>query len=162
MYPSVFDDGVGTLPGKVHISVDRAVTPVALPVRRVPLAIKEKFKAELDRLADMGIIKMVDEPSDWVSQIALVAEGNGDLRICIDPKNLNMALRRERYALPTFDDILPQLAGAKLFTKVDLASDFWHVVLDEESSYLTTFGTPFGRFRWMRLPFGLCVASEIS
>jgi len=57
--------------------------------------------------------------------------------------------------------VLPELAVAKLFSKVDLAHSYWHCELDEESSYLTTFITPLGRFRWLRLPFGLKVSSEI-
>ena len=70
-------------------------------------------------------------------------------------------LQRERYPLPTIEDILPELANAKLFSKVDLTHGYWHCELDEESSYLPTFITGNGRFRWLRLPFGLKVSSEI-
>ena len=59
------------------------------------------------------------------------------------------------------EDILPKLANAKVFSKLDLASAYWHVHLDEESSLLTTFQTPYGRYRWKRLPFGTCVSSEL-
>lgn len=83
------------------------------------------------------------------------------MRICIDPKPLNEALRREHFQLPVFDDLLTELAEAKYFTKLDLASAFWHLELDDESSMLTTFSTPYGRYRWLRLPFGLNVSSEI-
>ncbi|CAB4029076.1 Retrovirus-related Pol poly from transposon, partial [Paramuricea clavata] len=86
---------------------------------------------------------------------------SGALRICIDPKPLNEALKRERYQIPVIDDLLPNLSEARVFFKVDLASAFWHLELDEESSKLTTFSTPYGRFRWLRLPFGLNVSSEI-
>ena len=160
-YPSVFDDGLGRLPGKVKLSLHEDVRPRVLPTRRIPVAIRERFKQELDRLLGLGVIAKVDGPSDWVSQIAVVLKKNGDLRICIDPKPLNEALRREHFQLPVFDDLLSELAGAKYFTKVDLSSAFWHLELDEESSVLTTFSTPYGRFRWLRLPFGLKVSSEI-
>lgn len=70
-------------------------------------------------------------------------------------------LIRERYKLPTYDDILPQLNNAKIFTKLDIKEAYWHVHLDDESSYMTTMITPFGRFRWSRPPFGLSVASKI-
>ena len=103
----------------------------------------------------------VDEPSDWVSQIAIVIKKSRDLRICINSKPLNEALRREHFPLPVLEDLLSELSGAKYCTKVDLSSAFWHLELDEKSSMLTTFRTPFGRFRWLRLPFGLKVPSEI-
>ena len=86
---------------------------------------------------------------------------SGALRVCIDPKPLNEALKRERYQIPVIDDLLPDLSEARVFSKVDLASAFWHLELDEESSKLTTFSTPYGRCRWLRLPFGLNVSNEI-
>ena len=87
--------------------------------------------------------------------------GNGSLRICIDPRQLNKALKREHYKLPTLDDVLPEFKDAKIFTKLDVKEAFWHIKLDEESSKLTTMITPFGRVRWTRMPFGLNVSSEI-
>ncbi|MES9973449.1 MAG: RNase H-like domain-containing protein, partial [Candidatus Thiodiazotropha sp.] len=159
-YPNVFNGGLGKFEGEAHLMLNDRI-PVALPARRVPFALREKLQAELARLCELNVLKKVEEPTDWVSQIAVVTKKNGELRICIDPKPLNEALRRERYALPTFDDILPDLAKAKYFTKVDLSSAFWHVPLDSQSSYVTTFATPYGRYRWTRLPFGLCVSSEI-
>ncbi|CAB4006649.1 Transposon Ty3-G Gag-Pol poly [Paramuricea clavata] len=86
---------------------------------------------------------------------------SGSLRICIDPKPLNAALKREHYQIPVIDDLLPDLTDACVFTKVDLASAFWNLELDEESSVLTTFATLYCRFKWLRLPFGLNVSSEI-
>ena len=160
-YPSVFDGGLGKFNGSVHLSINHDVYPVVLPARRVPFALKERLRTELERLVDMNVISKVDQPTDWVSQIAVVKKKDEGIRICIDPKPLNTALRREHYALPTFEDVLPNLSRATLFSKADLSSAFWHVSLDEESSYLTTFGTPFGRYRWNRLPFGLKVSSEI-
>ena len=86
---------------------------------------------------------------------------SGALRICIDPRPLNTALKRERYQLPVLEDILPELSKAKVFSTVDLKSGYWHCVLAPESSVLTTFATPYGRYRWIRLPFGLSASSEI-
>ena len=91
----------------------------------------------------------------------MAQKSNGDVRICIDPKALNEALIREHYRLPTLDDVLTQLKGARIFNKLDVKEAFWHVKLDHESSMLTTMITPFGRYRWLRLPFGLKVSSEI-
>ena len=76
-----------------------------------------------------------------------VPKKNGKLRICLDPKDLNRAIQRENYQLPTVEDIATRLHGAKVFTVMDVRNGFWHVSLDDESSYLTTFQTPFGRYR---------------
>ena len=59
------------------------------------------------------------------------------------------------------EDVLPKLKGASLFSICDLKSGYHHCELDKESSRLTTFATPFGRYRWLWLPFGLKVSSEI-
>ena len=69
-------------------------------------------------------------------------------------------LSRSHYPTPTIDDVLPELSRAKVFLTVDAKNGFWHVELDDDSSRRTTFNSPFGRFRWRRLPFGLCTAPE--
>ena len=103
----------------------------------------------------------VEQPTDWVSQMAIGMKKGGGLRICIDPRPLNCALKREHYQLPILEDILPDLTRAKVFSKVDLRHGYWHCSLDQQSSDLTTFVTPFGRYQWTRLPFGLSASSEI-
>ena len=80
-------------------------------------------------------------------------ESDGSLRICIDPQPLYAVSMREHFKMPTLDDVLPSLYNAIDFTKLDVKEAFWHVRLDEQSSLLTTMITPFGRFRWARLPF---------
>ena len=83
------------------------------------------------------------------------------LRICLDPHEFNKALMREHYIKPILEDVLHDMGGAKIFTKADLSSGYWHVELDKASSNLTTFQTCFGRYRWRRLPFSLNSAAEI-
>ena len=111
---------------------------------------------------DAGIIGPVDEPPDWVSQMS-VAEKKSGIRICIyiDPRPLNEALKREQYKLPTLEDVLPELSNAKIFSVCDLKSGYPHCELDHSSRLLTTFATPFGRYRWLHLLFCLKVSSEI-
>ena len=86
---------------------------------------------------------------------------NGKIRICLDPKDLNKAIQRKNYLLPTIEDIATRLHGAKVFTKLDVRSGFWHIALDEKSSYLTTFHTTFGQYCWNRVPFGISSAPEV-
>ena len=160
-FPAVFKDTPGILPGKrVHLTVEDGATPVVRCARTLPEARKDAVKAELQRLVDESIIVPIDEPTDWVSQMS-VAEKKAGIRICIDPRPLNEVLKREHYKLPVLDDVLPELTSACKFSVCDLKSGYLHCELDHESSLLTTFATPFGRFRWLRLPFGLKVSSEI-
>ena len=77
------------------------------------------------------------------------------LRICLDPKDLNSAIQRSHYPMPTIEDILPDLHNAKICSLLDARNGFWHVELDEESSLLTCFNSPYGRYRWKRMPFGI-------
>ena len=132
-----------------------------LPCRKIPRPIEQFVKEELDRLLKKGLLVLVTEPTVWVSQTAVVHKPRGTLRICIDPQPLNAALKREHYKLPVFDDVLPKPKDAKFFSKLDVREAYWHIRLDEESSKPTTMITPFGRYRWKRLPFGLKVSSEI-
>ena len=157
----IFSGDLGRLEGTQKLEIDPSVSPVKQPLRRIPHAQKKDLKRELDRMEEMGVIESVDTPTDWVSSLVIVKKTTGKLRICIDPKPLNLALKRCHYPLPVVEDILPEIAQAKVFTKCDLKNGFWHIVLEEESSYLTTFGTPFGRYRWKRLPFGISPAPEI-
>ena len=139
--------------GKLHLEVDESVKPVILRTQRVPVALKQALKDELMRLEEKGIIKEVNTPTDWVSSMVTVKKKSGKIRLCIDPKPLNKALKRSHYMLPVIEVIIPELASAKVFTVCDVKNGFWHIELDEESSYLTTFQTPYGRYRYCRMPF---------
>ena len=159
-YSDVFD-GLGEMPGEVHLHADPDVKPVINPPRKVPIALKPKLKDELNRLETMGVLRKVTESTDWVSSLLTVVKPSGKLRLCIDPQHLNSALKREHYPLPVIEDILPQLANVKVFSLADCKEGFFQCKLDNESSLLTTFQTPWGRYRWMRMPFGISPAPEI-
>ncbi|XP_061195310.1 uncharacterized protein K02A2.6-like [Saccostrea echinata] len=158
-YANVFKD-LGKLDGKLHLEVKDSVRPVQLPPRKIPLALKPKVKEELNRLEKLGVIKPVNTPTDWVSALVVAPKRNGDIRLCIDPKPLNEALMRNHYPTPTIEDILPELHQARIFSIVDAKDGFWHVEFDSDSSYLITFATPWGKYRWLRMPFGISVAPE--
>ena len=107
------------------------------------------------------MLQPVDQPTPWVSQLAVTTMINGHIRVCLDPKELNKALLREHYTLPVLEDILHELGQSCVFSKADLASGYWHIEFHEASSTLTTFQACSGRYRWLRLPFGLNISSEI-
>ena len=153
--------GIGLLPGKHHIKIDSSVEPVVHPPRRVPIALREKIKAELDRMEDIGVIVKQNQPTPWVNSMVTVLKPNGKLRICIDPRDLNKAIQREHYPLKTIEDVVQGIPEAKVFSKLDATSGFWQIALDSDSSKLCTFNTPFGRYSFTRLPFGIKSASEV-
>jgi len=107
------------------------------------------------------VIATVNEPVDWISNIVIVEKPNNKLRICLDPQDLNRALKTVKYPIPTLKEIIPKLKGKKWFTVVDLSDGFWQVGLDDESSKLCNFSTPFGTYKFLRLPFGLNVSPEV-
>ena len=123
-FKDVFEGDVGRLEGEQHLEVDLTVPPTVCPSRRVPFAVKPKLKAELQRLTDLNVLEPVDEPTDWVSNMVVATKPSGDLRICLDPKQLNKALKRERHPLPVIEDVLPNLSKAKVFTKMDARNGY--------------------------------------
>ena len=102
----------------------------------------------------------MSEPTDWVSSMVTVYKTR-KVRICIDPNYLNHALRREHYPIPMVEEVVALFPGAKVLSILDAKSGFLQIKLDYESSLLTTFNTPQGRYRWMRLLFGVKSAPEI-
>ena len=159
--PNVFSEGVGLLEGIYHIRLDPSFDPVQHVPRRVPVPLRDILKVTLEYLVKQDIIAPVTEPTPWISSIVVVPKKNGALRICLDPKVLNNAILREHYPLPTIEDIATRLHRAKVFTILDESKVFWHVLLDEPSSFLTTFHTTFRRYRWKRMPFGISCAPKV-
>lgn len=97
----------------------------------------------------------VDEPTSWVNSLVYPRKQNERLRFCLDAKDFNAAIRREHHVTHTLEEIQPKLTGATVLSIVDANWGYWDVVLDKESSYLTTFNSPFGRYRFNCIPFGL-------
>ena len=160
-YSDIFK-GIGTLPGgPYHIRLEEQYRPVQHPPRSVPVAMQTAYKAELDRLTKEGIITEGKEHTEWINSIVPVMKSNGSLRLSLDPKDLNKSSERNQWYSRTIDDILPELAKYKYKTLKDATTGYWHVVLDLASSLLTTFNTPWGKSRWLRLPFGLKIASDV-
>ena len=109
-----------------------------------------------------GIISPVDCPTDWVSNLQIVEKPNSsELRICLDPKPLNECIKCEHFLIPTIDDLTSGLANKRVFSVLDLKTGYWQMELDKASSDLTTFMTPFGRFKFIRAPFELNFVPEL-
>lgn len=93
--------------------------------KRIPHALMDGLKKELDVLVVDGIISVVNYPTDWVNNLQLVEKANGRLRICLDPRALNKCIKREHFLIPTIEDLTSGLANARVFTVIDLTSGFW-------------------------------------
>ena len=160
-YKDLFEGDLGNLPVVYKMRFNPNVTPVVRPLRKVPLAMEESIKQELKRKVKIGVIAPVSEPTEWVLQMVAAKKKDGSLRICIDPRDLNKALKRPHHPMRTVEDVASRMPNARVFSTLDARSGFWQIKLDYESSLLTTFSTPFGRYRFLCLPFGTTSASGV-
>lgn len=147
---------------QVHLHIDPTVKGVIQTRRRIPLQLRDPVERELQRLQDLDIIEPVNEPSTWVSPIVVVPKANSkEIRICVDMREANRAIKRQRHVMPTIDDVIFELHGAKYFSKIDLKNAYHQLELDSDSRAITTFATHIGLFRYKRLMFGVNTAAEI-
>ena len=121
--------------GGSHIEINPEVKPVIHPPRKVPFTLLPNLKHELERMEQLGAIEKVDQPTEWVNSIVIVEKPDGNLDPNLDPKDLNRAVKREHFQLPTATEITSKLTGAKVFSKLDAKDGFLHVKLDQFPSH---------------------------
>lgn len=121
---------------------------------------KERVITELDRMTKLGVITPVVEATEWVSNMVAASKKDGQVRLCIDPVHLNKALLRPHHPMKTVVQIA-DMPEARVFSMLDAKCGFWQIPLDEESSELTTFITPAGRYRFLCMPYGISTGSEV-
>ncbi|XP_008484608.1 uncharacterized protein K02A2.6-like [Diaphorina citri] len=160
-YSDVFSSQVGNIGPEYHIKLSDNAIPRIDGQRKIPFALKDQLKLELDRMEKAGIITRIIEPTEWVNSIVVVKKPNNKLRICLDPRYLNQFIVTSNSSIPTFEQIASNLANAKYFSVLDCNSGFWQIPLDSESAKLCTFNSPLGgRYMFKKLPFGLSCSSE--
>ena len=120
-----------------------------------------KVKEHLNKMECLGMIIHVDEPMDWVSSITYVQKANGKLCLCLDPHDLNEAICHDHHKMPTVKEVAHKFAHSHFFTKLDAHHGYWSIVLDQDSSLLITFNSPFRRYHFLQLPFGLVCSQDI-
>ena len=160
-FPELFN-GLGKLQCNYKITMLDGACPFACCVpRKVSIPILPKVKKALSQMCDQDILEKVEGPSEWCAPMVVVNKPSGDVRITTDFTELNKAVQREYFEMPSVDFALGQLGGAKVFSKLDANSGFYQIPLDESSRYFTTFITPFGRYCYRRLPMGISSAPEV-
>ncbi|UYV62548.1 hypothetical protein LAZ67_2001028 [Cordylochernes scorpioides] len=112
-------------------------------------------------MSKLGVIKKINKPTEWSHPIVVVKKRNGDVRICIDPRKLNYWIKRERYMMPSPEEVLALIPKANIYTVLDAKYAFWQIPLTDEAPLLTTMSTPYGRYCYTRMPYGLSSAPEI-
>ena len=127
---------------KLHIDPD--VRPKQQPHRRVPFHVRKDVEMELKRLAELDIIEPVTGPIPWMSPIVVVPKSSGQVRTCVDMREANKAVKRENHLMPTIDDLVADLKGATVFTKLHLSSGYHQLELAPKSRHVTTFSTHVG------------------
>ena len=117
--------------------------------RKCPITLCLKVKEHLNKMECLGMITCVDEPMDWVSSITYVQKANGELCLCLDPCDLNKAICHDHHKMPTMEEIAHGFAHSCFFTKLDAHHGCWSIILDQDSSLLMTFNSPFRRYHFL-------------
>ena len=164
-FPRVFDGKIRAMPGeefRIQLEDDAVPFCVKAP-RAIPYAYRDKLRTELDNMVAKGIITPISEPTTWCAPIVVVPKKNSnDIRLCVDLSKLNKFVQRERYQSPTPREAVADIAAtqANFFTTCDALAGYHQCPLAADSQPLTTFITPFGRFMFLRAPFGISSISE--
>ena len=147
--------GIDKLPGEYRIQLHPDGHLVIHASRKCPITLCPKVKEHLAKMEALGVITHVDQPTDWVSLITYIQKANSELGLCLDLCDLNRAIHCNHHKMPTVEEVVHEFANSCYFTKLNAHHGYWSIVLDEESSLLTTFKSPFGRYHFLHLPFGL-------
>ena len=156
--------GLGKLRNKqVKLAIDETVTPVAQPQRKIPFHLRQKVEHEIEKLKHDDIIEKIREntPTEWVSPVVIVPKQNNNIRLCVDMRVANTAIKRTRHPIPTLESVSMELNGASFFSKLDLCQAYHQLELSPESRNITTFCTHLGLFRYKRLNYGTNAAAEL-
>lgn len=148
---------MGTFEHEYDIKLKKDAKPVAHAPRRVPHTVKFRLKKKLDEMVQNKIIEKATGFCPWVNFLVTIEkkDANKSLRLYIVPQELNLNIENEHAYIPTFDDLASKLHNMKYFSVLDLKDGFWHVKLSLKSREYCTFATPYGNYRFLRMPFGI-------
>ena len=151
MFPRSFDT-LGDFKQPYKLVPNTTVPPVVHG--KYVIQRKPAIKQELSKMEVIGMIAKIMEPT-------FTEKRGGGLCVCLDPKDLNHALKWPIHKMSTLEEITHHFSGATVLSKMDAKNGYWSIRLDDESSKLTTFNTPFDRYRYLCLPFGLVMSQDV-
>lgn len=161
-YDTLFDGSLGHYKGKkVHIDLDKSVPPKHFKSFPVPKVHLDTFKKELDHLVEIGVLSPAGM-SEWASPTFITPKKDGRVRWVTDLRYLNTAVKRRQYPIPIIQDVLTRREGYRYFTKLDLTMQYYAFELDDEAKDLCTIVTPFGKYKYNRLPMGLKISPDVA
>ena len=161
-YNKLFDGGLGHYTKtKIHIDLDPSIQPRHFKPYPIPKIHLPTFKKELDHLVEIGVLEKAGM-SAWASPTFITPKKDGRVRWVSDLRYLNTAVKRKQHPIPIIQDVIMRRAGYKYFTKLDLTMQYYALELDEEGKDLCTIITPFGKYRYRRLPMGLKISPDVA
>ncbi|XP_073221486.1 uncharacterized protein [Cicer arietinum] len=162
-FPEVFPPDVPGLPPVRDIEFSIDVTPGTGPISIAPYRMSPSELSELKNQLEDLLSKQFIRPSvsPWGAPVLLVKKKDGKSRLCVDYRQLNKVTIKNRYPLPRIDDLMDQLKGAMIFSKIDLKSGYHQIRVKEEDIPKTAFRTRYGHFEYLVMPFGVTNAPAI-
>ncbi|GJT35903.1 putative reverse transcriptase domain-containing protein [Tanacetum coccineum] len=162
-FPEVFPEDLPGLPPTRQVEFQIDLVPGAAPVARAPYRLApsemKELSEQLKELSDKGFIRPSSSP--WGAPVLFVKKKDGSFRMCIDYRELNKLTVKNRYPLPRIDDLLDQLQGSSVYSKIDLRSGYHQLRVREEDIPKTAFRTRYGHYEFQVMPFGLTNAPAV-
>ena len=152
-FPEVFNDKPGRTDACSLVIETGSAAPRGSHPYRIPNKLKEGVREEVEKLVELGIV--VPSTSPWASPVVPVPKADGTVRVCVDYRKLNEVTTADPYYMTTMEEILERVGESKVMSKLDLAKGFYQVVVEPQSQEKTAFISPFGKFEFTRMPFGL-------
>ncbi|NND94264.1 MAG: DDE-type integrase/transposase/recombinase, partial [Flavobacteriales bacterium] len=161
-YEKLFSPELGKYVGeKIHLDIDPSVDPHRSRPYTVPHQHQGVFKEELDRLVKIGVLEEAGR-SEWIAGTFIIPKKDGRIRWISDFRGLNKTIKRKVYPIPRIADILGRRKNYEFLSKLDISMQYYTFELDDESSELCTIATPFGLYKYRRLPMGISQSPDIA
>ena len=149
------------IPGLTKLAchqIDTLGPPARVPPRRIPAHFQQEVQEQINDMLKKGII--VESSSSWLAPAVYTRKKTGEIRLCVDYREVNKRTRKDAYPLPLINEVQDRLAGATIFSKLDLQCGYWQIPVDPKDQEKTAFspGPGMGLFQFTRMPFGLCGA----
>ena len=153
-YRNLFRTTPGVTEATYHF-IPTTGNPVKVPPRRIPAHYREEVDRQIQTMLEQGIIE--ESSSPWMAPAVFVPKKSGDLRMCIDYRELNKRTTKDAYPLPLPDEVQDQLSGSTMFSTLDLQSGYWQLPVSPSDRHKTAFcpGPGMGLYQFRRMPFGL-------